>query len=73
VSKLHLVAGLRVFGPALALDRRPSDPALLPWALAMYLVFAALHTVFPLVLERQAPRLRRPRGGASCSRPLRSY
>ena len=55
VPKLHLAAGLAVFGLLSVWTASHLTPALLPWALAMYLVFAALHTVFPLLLERQRP------------------
>ena len=55
LPKLHLVAGLTVFGLLSVWTAEHLTGALLPWALAMYLVFAALHTVFPLVLERKRP------------------
>ena len=55
VPKLHLVAGLTVFGLLSLWTTAHLTNALLPWALAMYLVFAALHTVFPLVLQRKRP------------------
>jgi len=55
LSKLHLVAGLAVFSLLSAWTTGHLTNAFLPWALAMYLVFAALHTVFPLVLERKRP------------------
>jgi uncharacterized membrane protein len=34
---------------------RHLTPALMPWGLASYLVFAVLHTAFPLVLHRRQP------------------
>jgi len=55
LPKLHLLAGLVMFGLLSIWTARYLSDALLPWALAMYLVFAALHTVFPLVLERKRP------------------
>ncbi len=55
LPRLHLVAGLAVFGLLSIWTTGHLTDALLPWALAMYLVFAALHTVFPLVLARKHP------------------
>jgi len=55
LPKLHLVAGLTVFGLLSTWTAGHLNNALLPWALAIYLVFAALHTVFPLLLERKRP------------------
>ena len=55
VPRLHLAAGLAVFGLLSVWTAWHLTDALLPWALAMFLVFAALHTVFPLVLERKRP------------------
>jgi len=55
LPRLHLVAGLTVFGLLSIWTAERLTAALLPWALAMYLVFAALHSVFPLVLERKRP------------------
>lgn len=55
LSKLHLGAGLAVFALLSAWTAQHLTDALLPWALAMYLVFAALHSVFPLLLERKRP------------------
>lgn len=55
LPRLHLVAGLAVFGLLSLWTAGHLTDALLPWALAMYLVFAALHTVFPLVLQRHRP------------------
>ncbi|HTL67817.1 MAG TPA: DUF2339 domain-containing protein [Lacunisphaera sp.] len=55
LPRLHLIAGLGVFillGVWLALNL---TDALLPWSLAATLVFAGLHTAFPLVLERRRP------------------
>lgn len=55
LPRLHLVAGLAVFGLLSVWTTRHLSNELLPWALAMYLVFAALHTVFPLLLQRHRP------------------
>ena len=55
LPKLHLVAGLAVFALLSIWTAEHLTGSLLPWALAMYLVFAALHAVFPLVLERKRP------------------
>lgn len=55
LPRLHLVTGLAVFALLAIWSSRHLTDALLPWALAMYLLFAALHTVFPLVLERKRP------------------
>ena len=55
LPKLHLVAGVIVFLLlAIWTGGRLTAP-LLPWALAFCLVYAALHTAFPLLLERQHP------------------
>ena len=55
LPKLHLAAGFAVFALLSIWTAEHLTAELLPWALAMYLVFAALHTVFPLVLERKRP------------------
>lgn len=55
LPRLHLAAGLAVFALLSGWTAGHLTDALLPWALAMYLVFAALHTVFPLLLERKHP------------------
>jgi uncharacterized membrane protein len=55
LTKLHLVAGLSVFGLLSIWTAGHLTASVLPWALAMYLVFAALHTVFPLLLQRKRP------------------
>lgn len=55
LPKLHLVAGLSVFSLLSIWTTEHLTHPLLPWALAMFLVFAALHTVFPLLLERKRP------------------
>lgn len=55
LAKLHLVAGLVVFGLLSIWTAEHLTDWLLPWALAVYLLFAALHAVFPLVLERHRP------------------
>lgn len=50
--RLHLVSGMAVFAllGGWTVDRVGVE--LLPWALAGYLVYAALHSAFPLVLHR---------------------
>lgn len=53
--KLHLAAGLAVFALLSVWTTEHLTFSLLPWALAMFLVFAALHTVFPVLLERKRP------------------
>ncbi len=55
LAKLHLVAGLMVFGLLSIWTASELTPELLSWALAIYLLFAALHTAFPLLLQRQRP------------------
>jgi uncharacterized membrane protein len=55
LPRLHLVAGLVVFGLLSTWTARNLTDGLLGWALAVYLLFAALHTVFPLLLERHRP------------------
>ena len=55
LPRLHLAAGLTVFGLLSIWTTQHLTDALLPWALAMYLLFAALHAAFPLVLERRRP------------------
>ncbi len=55
LSKLHLLAGLAVFALLSIWTGRHLTDGLLSWALAVYLLFAALHTVFPLLLERKRP------------------
>ncbi len=55
LPRLHLVAGLLVFALLSVWTAEHLTDALLPWALAVYLLFAALHTVFPQVLERKRP------------------
>ena len=53
--RLHLVVGLAVFALLSFWTTSHLTDELLPWALAMYLAFAALHTVFPLLLQRHRP------------------
>jgi uncharacterized membrane protein len=55
VPRLHLAAGMAVFALLSVWTARHLTDGLLPWALAMYLVFAALHAAFPLLLERKYP------------------
>ncbi len=49
---LHLVAGAAVFVLLGLWTASDLTNALLPWALTFYLLYAVLHTAFPLVLER---------------------
>ncbi|MDB6114089.1 MAG: hypothetical protein JWQ62_1034 [Lacunisphaera sp.] len=55
LPRLHLFAGLAVFALLSVWTTRRLTDELLPWALAVYLLFAALHTVFPLLLQRARP------------------
>jgi uncharacterized membrane protein len=55
LPRLHLLAGLVVFGLLSIWTTRHLTDALLPWALGMYLVFAILHAVYPLLLARRHP------------------
>ena len=55
LPRLHLVAGLSVFLLLAVWTGGRLTEDLLPWALAFYLLHAALHTVFPLLLERRRP------------------
>jgi uncharacterized membrane protein len=55
LSRLHLVAGLAVFGLLAIWTVEHLTSALLPWALTFYLLHAVLHTAFPLVLQRRHP------------------
>ncbi len=55
LPRLHLFAGLAVFGLLSIWTARHLTEPLLPWALGMYLLFAALHAVYPLLLERKHP------------------
>ncbi len=55
LPNLHWAAGLATFALlAIWTDLHLTD-ALLPWALAASLLFAALHAAFPLLLERHRP------------------
>ncbi|MFA5264866.1 MAG: DUF2339 domain-containing protein [Opitutaceae bacterium] len=55
LPKLHLVAGIAVFALLAAWTTGRLTTELLPWALAFTLLYAVLHTAFPLVLERHRP------------------
>jgi len=55
LAKLHLLAGLTVFALLSIWTSQHLTEDLLPWALAVYLLFAALHTAFPLLLQRHRP------------------
>jgi uncharacterized membrane protein len=52
MPRLHVAAGLAVFALLAVWTARNLTDALLPWALGVNLLFAALHTAFPLLLER---------------------
>ncbi len=53
--RIHLLGGAIVFSLLGFWIAEHLSPPLLPWALAACLSFAALHTAFPLVLQRQRP------------------
>ncbi|HUL53414.1 MAG TPA: DUF2339 domain-containing protein [Opitutaceae bacterium] len=55
LARLHLAAGTLAFLFLVAWIAGHADNALLSWALAACFVFAVLHTVFPLVLQRVRP------------------
>jgi uncharacterized membrane protein len=55
LPRLHLVAGLAVFALLSFWTGQHLTDELLPAALTVYLLFAALHSVFPLLLERHRP------------------
>jgi uncharacterized membrane protein len=55
LARLHLSSGLVAFVLLGAWTGVQLTPASQGWALAAYLMHAALHTAFPLVLERRRP------------------
>ncbi|MFA5057374.1 MAG: DUF2339 domain-containing protein, partial [Opitutaceae bacterium] len=55
LAKLHLAAGALAFLLLAAWMTRQTGNDLLSWALGACFVFAVLHTVFPLVLQRVRP------------------
>jgi hypothetical protein len=55
LPRIHLVSGLISFVLIAFWTGGNLTDALLPWALVAYLLFAALHTAFPLLLERHRP------------------
>jgi len=55
LPRIHLISGLVAFALFALWTGLHLTAGLLPWALAAYLLFAALHTVFPLLLERRRP------------------
>ncbi len=52
---VHGVSGSMTFLLLLVWTMGSLTPELLPWALAFYLLFAALHAVFPIALQRWHP------------------
>ncbi len=54
-TKLQAVAGGLAFALLAVWTVRSLTDELLPWGLAAYLLFAVLHTAFPLVLQRVRP------------------
>lgn len=57
-SRLHLVGGGTLFAALAIWTGGYLTSALLPWALAFYLLHAILHTGFPVLLERRRPAAR---------------
>ena len=55
LPRLHLAAGLTVFALLSCWTASHLTDELLPWALAVYLLFAALHTGFPLLRQSHRP------------------
>ena len=53
--RVHLLGGLSAFALLSIWTSDHLTDELLPWALAAYLVFAALHTIFPVLLQRHRP------------------
>ncbi|MFT3829353.1 MAG: DUF2339 domain-containing protein [Opitutaceae bacterium] len=63
-AKLAVGAGLATFGVAAVWIASAVNDALLPWALGLVVVVAALHAVFPFVQERLEPGADRRRWSA---------
>jgi uncharacterized membrane protein len=55
LPRIHLAAGIATFALLAWWTGGRLTDALLPWALLFYLLHAALHTAFPLALERRRP------------------
>ncbi|MCF7733045.1 MAG: DUF2339 domain-containing protein, partial [Akkermansiaceae bacterium] len=55
LPRIHLLSGAITFVLLALWTTQNLTDELLPWALGVYLVFAALHTAFPLLLERWRP------------------
>jgi len=55
LRQIHLAAGMLIFVQLSTWTVSYSDNSLLNWGLAFYLVFAILHTVFPIVLQKLRP------------------
>jgi uncharacterized membrane protein len=56
--RVHLLAGFIAFALLSIWTSAHLTNELLPWALAAYLLFAALHTVFPVLLQRHRPAVK---------------
>ena len=54
-SHAHLIGGFAVFALLATWTGARLTDDLLPWALGLYLMHAATHTTFPLLLERRRP------------------
>ena len=55
MPRLHLAAGMVAFALLALWTAQNLTDDLLPWSLTACLLFAVLHTVFPLLLERHRP------------------
>ena len=55
LARIHLAAGAAAFGLLGLWTGARLTPELLPWGLGATLLFAILHTVYPLALERRWP------------------
>ena len=67
--RVHLLGGLSAFALLSIWTSDHLTDELLPWALAAYLVFAALHTLFPVLLQRHRPAAK-PTGWSQVFPPL---
>jgi len=55
LPRIHFVSGLIAFALLALWTGSYLTDSMLPWALTAFLLFAGLHTVFPLLLERHRP------------------